>query len=88
MEETGTLGVRMYPCKRYILTRETVPVEVEIEGKRETVNVKVSKELGGRDIQVKPEYDDVKKLADKTGKPLRVLIDLVVKKAREVHEEP
>jgi len=88
VEETGTLGVRMYPCKRYILTRETIPVEVEIEGKRETVNVKVSKELGGKAVQVKPEYVDVKKLADKTGKPLRIIIDLVVKKAREVHGKP
>lgn len=87
IEETGTLGVRIYPCKRYILKRKTIPVKVEIEGKKETIKVKVSKELGGKGIQVKPEYDDVKKLADKTGKPLREIIDLVVKKAREAHEE-
>lgn len=87
MEETGTLGVRMYLCKRHILTRETVPVEVEIGGKREKVKVKVSKGPGGKDIHVKPEYDDIKRLADKTGKPLRVIRDLVVKKSRKIDEE-
>lgn len=83
MEETGTLGVRVYPCMRHILVRKTVPVEVEIEGVKEHVNVKVSMNSAGRVIQVKPEYEDVKRLADKTGESLRGIMDRVTEKARQ-----
>lgn len=87
MEETGTLGVRMYPCRRHILTRETAPVEIEMKGKKERVRVKISKDREGRGIQIKPEYDDLKKWAAKTGKPLRVIREMVVKKSRKINEE-
>lgn len=83
MEETGTLGVRIYPCVRHILARKTVPVEVEIEGMKEHVNVKVSMNSEGRVIQIKPEYDDVKRLADKTGESLRGIMDRVIENAKQ-----
>lgn len=84
MEETGTLGVRVYPCKRYILARESVLINVEVEGIKESVNVKVARDREGRIVQMKPEYDEVRRLANKTGKPLREIIELVKMKAREV----
>jgi len=83
MEETGTLGVRVYPCMRHILARKTVPIEVEIEGVKEAINVKVSMNDEGKVIQIKPEYEDVKHLADKTRESLRGIMDRVVEKARQ-----
>jgi len=83
MEETGTIGVRLYPCERKILARERVPVEIEVNGVTETVNVKVSTDRFGRVIQVKPEYDDVSRLAQKTRRPLRSLIDQALAVARQ-----
>ena len=83
MEETGTLGVRVYPCMRHILARKIVPIEVEMEGVREPVNVKVSMNSEGRVIQIKPEYEDVKRLADKTGESLRGIMDRVIEKAKQ-----
>ncbi len=84
IEETGTLGVRVYFCKRHIVDRELHNVDLSIMGNKETVRVKVTKNLNGEIIQIKPEYDDLKKLAEKTKKPLRELSENAVAKAREV----
>ena len=75
MMETGTLGVRMYPSHRHILPRQVSTTTVTIEGREEPIRVKVSKTLDGRVIQVKPEYDDLASIAEKTGKPIRVLME-------------
>ena len=87
VEETGTLGVRIYPCERRILVRESIPVEVVIDDVKELINVKVARDNGGEIIQIKPEYDDVKKVADRTAKPLREIVELVRKRAGEVLPE-
>jgi len=84
MEETGTLGLRIYPCRRHILARESVPVDISIGGVKERVNVKIAKNSMGEIFQIKPEYDDVKRLADRLGKPLREVEELARMKAREV----
>jgi uncharacterized protein (TIGR00299 family) protein len=82
--ETGTLGVRVYFCERHIMPRESCSVDLVIGGVKEPIKVKVSKNSKGEVIRVKPEYDDLKRLAEKTGKPLRELSDLAVSRAREV----
>jgi uncharacterized protein (DUF111 family) len=83
MEETGTLGVRVYPCERHIITRDLYSVEVLVDDAKELVKVKVAKDRKGKIIRIKPEYEDVKKIADKTGKPLREIVELVTMRARE-----
>jgi pyridinium-3,5-bisthiocarboxylic acid mononucleotide nickel chelatase len=83
IEETGTLGVRVYFCERHIIDRELYHVDLSISGSKESVRVKVARNLNGEIIQIKPEYDDLKKLAEKTKKPLRELSENAVTKARE-----
>jgi hypothetical protein len=83
MEETGTLGVRLYSCERYILSREIVPIDVEVGKAKESINVKVARNRKGEILQIKPEYEEVKRLAKKTGKPLREVMDKVKMKARK-----
>jgi len=82
IEETGSLGVRMYQCERRILARESIPIEVTIDGLTKYVRVKVSKDKTGKIIQIKPEYDDAKRIADETSKPLREIIDIIKNRAR------
>ena len=77
IEETGTLGVRIQSCERRILPRDFLPVEVVIDNISETVNVKIARSTKGQVMRVKPEYDDVKRLSDRTGKPLREIEDLI-----------
>jgi hypothetical protein len=80
MEETGTLGVRFYSSQRHIAARKTETMSISIEGLEAEVRYKVSKTLDGKVIQVKPEHEDLVRLAKKTGTPLRLLRDFVKKK--------
>ncbi len=84
MEETGTLGVRVYPCKRHIINREVAGIDVRVDNVKTRVKVKVAKNSKGKIIRIKPEYEDSKRLAEKTGKPLREINDIITTKAREV----
>ncbi|VVB65540.1 Uncharacterised protein [Candidatus Gugararchaeum adminiculabundum] len=66
-DETGTLGVRIYECDKYLVNAEVV----EKKTKYGKIRFKVAKEIE----KVKPEYEDAKRIAKKTGKPLRVVIE-------------
>ncbi|MCW3983277.1 MAG: nickel pincer cofactor biosynthesis protein LarC [Candidatus Bathyarchaeota archaeon] len=82
--ETGTLGVRVNYCQRHIVNREVAMVDLTVMGNKASVRVKVSKNAQGEVIRVKPEFEDLKVLAEKTGKPLRELVELAVSKAQEM----
>lgn len=84
IRETGSLGVRLSVCERRVLRGETVPVEAVIDGIREYIRVKVSRDTGGTILQIKPEYEDVKMLAEKTGKPLMHIVRIVEAQARKL----
>jgi uncharacterized protein (TIGR00299 family) protein len=84
MSETGTLGVRVYLCERHITTRDEYTVDLLINGVKESVRVKVSKDANGEIIRIKPEFEDLKALAAKTKKPLRELSEVTISKARDV----
>jgi uncharacterized protein (TIGR00299 family) protein len=83
VEETGTLGVRVYPCERRLVNRETLTMKLLIDGVVEQVKVKVSKDAQGKIVRVKPEFDDAKRLAEKQGKPLREIIEIITTQAME-----
>jgi pyridinium-3,5-bisthiocarboxylic acid mononucleotide nickel chelatase len=84
MDETGSLGVRVYYCERHIIARELYSVDLPIGGVKETIRVKVSKNSKGEIIRVKPEFEDLKRLAEKTKKTLREISDLAVSKTQEL----
>jgi uncharacterized protein (TIGR00299 family) protein len=63
--ETSTLGLRVYRAERRVRTRSTVEVEIP-EGK---VRIKVSE-----DGHFAPEYEDCRRLAQASGKPLRDIL--------------
>lgn len=84
MEETGTLGVRIIPCTRHILTRETITIEINSEIGKEKVKLKIAKDSKGKIVQIKPEYEDVKRLAEKLNKPLKEVMKLVMENIRSM----
>jgi len=58
MEETGSLGVRVFPgIHRLVAERQERSLEVEICGRTFPARIKVSR-TGGRLISIKPEYED------------------------------
>lgn len=71
-DETGTLGIRTgIAQKRHTLKREIKEVDVDIPGYRGKVRVKMARDNEGNIVNVKPEYEDMKKIAKKTKMPLR-----------------
>lgn len=83
MKETGTLGIRVFPSvHRYIAKREERTLMVEINGTLYQTSVKVSL-LGNSVFNVKPEFDDCRDIAAKTGLPLRAVIKMVEEEARK-----
>lgn len=77
--ETTSIGIRTTGVWREKLERFTE--EIEVEG--HPVRIKISK-YRGEIASVKPEYEDVKKIAKKTGIPIRKLIQRVLK---EYHDK-
>jgi uncharacterized protein (TIGR00299 family) protein len=71
-EETGTLGIRTgIVQKRHTLRREIKEMDVDIPGYRGKIRVKIAEDENGSIINIKPEYEDMKKIAKKTKMPLR-----------------
>lgn len=73
-KHTSTIGIREYTCNRMVLAREEKTVDTAY-GK---VRVKESSGFGIR--KRKAEYEDVKKIADKTGMSLKEI-------KRQIEEE-
>jgi hypothetical protein len=70
LRETGTLGYRVRRTGRVVLRRREVQVAVE----GGTVRVKAA-DLGGEPVRFEPEYEDCRRIAEKTGRPLREVLD-------------
>jgi hypothetical protein len=75
--ETGSLGIRISPnLHRGIAKREFVKKEFEIDGKTFEVTFKIGY-LNGEVISSRPEYEDLRKIAEKTNLPLRKVKEMV-----------
>jgi uncharacterized protein (TIGR00299 family) protein len=86
MEETGTLGVRYQEYNRYTLNRETRTVKVAIEDKTFDVRIKTATTASGRVIRSKPEFEDIRTIAEALSIPARTVADLVTQEARKQME--
>jgi pyridinium-3,5-bisthiocarboxylic acid mononucleotide nickel chelatase len=65
-EQTTTIGLRIYQARRKVLMRQIVTVDSAYG----PVNVKVAW-LDGKVVNVAPEYDDCKRVAEERGVPLK-----------------
>lgn len=82
MLHTSTLGVRFTPTRRYVLEREILQVDVAVSGKKFKVRVKVARE-GKKLIGLAAEYEDAKKISERTGIGLREVINRIEEIARK-----
>ncbi len=64
MRETGSLGVRMNYISRIKAQRKVEKVKIDFGSKSYEVRVKRS------DVNVKPEFEDVRRIAEELGKPI------------------
>ncbi len=78
MRELGTLGVRC--CRmsmRFVLERRMETVELELLGRRFSLRVKVARNAAGEVVSAKPEYEELRRLAEALSLPLRQVQRLV-----------
>jgi uncharacterized protein (TIGR00299 family) protein len=73
---TGTLGVRIYPVQRHIAIRETKTEKLNVLGKDYLIRVKIAK-IGDKIINVKPEFDDLKSISEKSGKSVKEIKEII-----------
>ncbi len=75
MEETGSLGIRIIPVDRMIEQRRIEIRDVEVFGKKFKLRVKYSSSS-----VLKPEFEDVKKIAEELNVPLLVVYKEILRK--------
>ncbi|MDI9619414.1 MAG: nickel pincer cofactor biosynthesis protein LarC [Candidatus Nezhaarchaeota archaeon] len=85
VNELGTLGVRVHYVHRITVERSQREVEVEVEGRRYKVRVKESRDPQGRILNFKPEYEDLKSIAEELGIPLRRLAQAITSKVEKTY---
>lgn len=72
-KETTTFGLRYHPVERQVLERRMETLEVE----GEKVPIKIA-EWKGKIIQIQPEYEACRWLAEKKGLPLKNIQELII----------
>jgi uncharacterized protein (DUF111 family) len=74
IHELGTLGVRYSITNRVCIDRTIEKRTIEIQNKKYDVNFKISfieLERGKETVNIKPEYEDIRKISIETGIPVR-----------------
>ncbi|KKK41291.1 hypothetical protein LCGC14_1029140 [marine sediment metagenome] len=74
IHELGTLGVRYHTINRVCILRAFEKQTVEINKKKYEINLKISyvESVNGKEIvNIKPEYEDIKKISIDSGIPVR-----------------
>jgi pyridinium-3,5-bisthiocarboxylic acid mononucleotide nickel chelatase len=78
IRETGTLGVRVIPyVHRNIASRKIMTVTLEIKEKRIEIRIKIGM-IGDEIISIKPEYEDIRKVSEETGIPLKDVTNMAI----------
>jgi uncharacterized protein (DUF111 family) len=72
------LGVRTRPVERYVADRESVAMTTELG----SISVKI-KSLHGKPVSVSPEYEDCRRIALESGRPLQEIYQKMTEAARK-----
>jgi uncharacterized protein (TIGR00299 family) protein len=78
LRHSTTLGVRLTNADRVVAQRRTIEVKTEFGAARAKV-----KEIGGKAIDVAPEFEDCRRLARESGRDLSAVMRAVTRAARK-----
>lgn len=81
VRETGTLGVKITETQRWIVKRSEEIISIRIGGKSRQIRLKTAS-IDGQ-TRLKPEYEDVKKVAEEFDISLRSVIEITARQASE-----
>jgi hypothetical protein len=76
IKELGTLGVRFNTINRVCIKRTFEEVDLKIKNENYSLNYKISfteEENKKKIINIKPEFDDLKKISDESGLPIKII---------------
>jgi uncharacterized protein (TIGR00299 family) protein len=73
-QETTSIGVRYFPVERRVLNRRFEKVRVA----GQAIGIKVGS-LGGREVNIQPEYEDCVNASRKTRRPLKEIAQLAMR---------
>jgi uncharacterized protein (DUF111 family) len=73
VRETGTFGVKSTVVDRLKVPRRQITENIVMGGKSYRVRLKIA----AGSISSKPEFEDAKKIARKTGMPLRKVLEII-----------
>ena len=79
IQETGTLGVRFQQWNRITLQREIEKIKLHVSGKIFDVRMKVARDEFGKIVRVKPEFEDIRAIAEVLSIPAREVSDMVMR---------
>jgi len=77
-KETGTSGIRINEINRITLERNIINMEIIINCSKYNISIKITKDTSNNIINIKPEFDDLKKIADIEGSSLKAIQELVM----------
>ena len=77
-QETGTSGIRVNEINRISLQRSIVNMQIIIKKSRYNIKVKITKDLSNNIVNIKPEFDDLKKISENENSSLKKIHDLVM----------
>lgn len=83
--ETGSLGVRVIPTRhRLMAARRIELVKFEIEGQTYESAVKIARDSEGILLNISAEFEDCKKIAKKSGSPVKEVMRKAEEAARKL----
>jgi uncharacterized protein (DUF111 family) len=88
--EIGTLGVRFNIINRVCINREFKKRNIEINKVNYEIKYKVSyfkSEQGIKVVNIKPEYEDLRKISDSTKLAIKQVQLLVQSKIKEIYDK-
>ncbi|MFX1234856.1 MAG: nickel pincer cofactor biosynthesis protein LarC [Promethearchaeota archaeon] len=90
LDELGTLGVRFNALKRVCIDRDIVTAELKVQGNLYRISYKISyyeTEKGKKIVNIKPEYEDLKRVSKETGIPVKQILTYAQEKLKSLSEE-
>jgi pyridinium-3,5-bisthiocarboxylic acid mononucleotide nickel chelatase len=77
-KETGTSGIRINEINRITLKRNIIIIEVAINYSKYDIRVKITRDSSNNIINIKPEFNDLKKIAEIEEYSLKAIQELVM----------
>ncbi len=78
IKETGTSGIRINEINRITLERNIIVMQIIVKESEYNIKVKITKDSSNNIINIKPEFDDLKKISILENSSLKTIQEMVM----------